>query len=249
MPDRVSLTMEDGVAELCLVRADASNAIDLRLVEEMLPAVMEVRDEPGVRALLICADGPHFSVGGDLGHIAAAEDLSAELLRMIGPFHEALATLDELRIPVVAAAQGAVAGGALGLLYVADTVLLAPDAKLVTAFGKLGLSGDGGGTFHLPRLLGLARAQELQVRGRPLDAAGAVEWGLAARIAEGDLRADARAEARAHAEDAARYGELRNLMRTPPARAALTAELDAMGRLGHSPSAQRAVAAFAARAR
>jgi 2-(1,2-epoxy-1,2-dihydrophenyl)acetyl-CoA isomerase len=250
MPDRVSLTIEDGLAELCLVRTDAHNAIDYDLVEDLLAAVMEVHDDPALRALLICADGRHFTVGGDLAYLAGiGGGLGDELARMITPYHEALATLDELRIPVVTAVQGAAAGGGLGLLYVADTVLLAPDARLVGGFDKLGLSGDGGGTFHLPRLVGLARAVEFQVRGRALDAAAAVEWGIASRIVDGDLRSEARAEARALADGpTAMYAEQRGLLRTPPARAGLQAELEAMRRLGDTEFAQQAVAAFAARA-
>jgi 2-(1,2-epoxy-1,2-dihydrophenyl)acetyl-CoA isomerase len=145
--------------------------------------------------------------------------------------------------------QGAAAGGGLGLLYVADMILVAPDAKLVGGFDKLGLSGDGGGTFHLPRLVGLARAQRIQTHGYTLRAPEAVEWGLAARIVNGDLRAAGLEEARRMAAGStAAYAAQRELLRRPPARAHLALETAAMERLGATRFAQERVAEFAARA-
>lgn len=245
MADRLALTVQDGVAELRFVRPAAHNAIDYAFAAALPDVAHAVRDDPAVRALVIVADGPSFSVGGDLQHIAAAgpDGLSDELVRMIEPYHEGLATLDELRVPVVTAGQGPVAGGALGFLYVADAVLLAPGARLVPGFDRLGLSGDGGGTFHLPRLVGLRRATELAVRGRALDAETAVAWGLASEVVAGDLTEAAHAEARRLSHSGA-AGELRGLLRTPPARAALAAELDAMRRLGAAEAAQQAIASF-----
>jgi 2-(1,2-epoxy-1,2-dihydrophenyl)acetyl-CoA isomerase len=251
MADRVSLTVDDGLAEFRLVRADAHNAIDRRMAEAMREAALQARDDASVRALLITADGPSFTVGGDIGYMAGhADDLSGELRRMITPFHEALAALDELRVPVLTAAQGPIAGGGLGLLYVADTVLLAPDARLVSGFIQLGLSGDGGGTFHLPRLIGRLRAAEFVAQGRTLDAATAVDWGLATRVVDGDLQQAAAGLARELADGpTAAYGAQRELTRTPPAREALAAELATMLRLAEGDGPRAAMTRFAARAR
>ena len=75
---------------------------------------------------------------------------------MTTPFHEAFRVLSRIDAPIVTAAHGAVAGGGLGYVYAADLVVAAEGTKFVTAFAALGLSGDGGGTWHLPRLIGRA---------------------------------------------------------------------------------------------
>src|SRR5207244_2313930 len=81
--------------------------------------------------------------------------------------------------PVV---RGAIAGGGLGLAWVADLVLAAEDAVFATGFAQIGLSGDGGSSWFLPRLVGLRRAQELVIGGRILTAAEALDWGLITRV-------------------------------------------------------------------
>jgi 2-(1,2-epoxy-1,2-dihydrophenyl)acetyl-CoA isomerase len=184
---RVRLDIDDGLARLWLVRAEARNGIDLAMVQALSSAldVVTAQLEQGrVRALLIGADGPAFTVGGDLRHLAGElERLPEELSIMIDMYHrDVLGRLAELPVPVVAAAQGAVAGGGLGLLWTADVVLAADDLRIATGFVHLALSGDGGSSWHLPRLVGLSRARELIIGGRVLDAAEAQEWGLVGQV-------------------------------------------------------------------
>jgi 2-(1,2-epoxy-1,2-dihydrophenyl)acetyl-CoA isomerase len=135
---------------------------------------------------------------------------------MVKPYHAALAALGELPVPVVCAAQGAIAGGALGLLWAADVVVLAEDAKLVTAFTDLGLVADGGLTWALPRLVGLRRALQLTVGGRRLTAAEALEWELVDEVVPtAALHARGRERAAALAEGpTVALGHLRRLLRT-----------------------------------
>ena len=91
-----------------------------------------------------------------------------ELLNwMTTPFHEAFRVLSRVEVPIVTAAQGAIAGGGLGFVYAADLVVAAEDTKFLTAFAGLGLSGDGGGTWHLPRLIGARRAAQAYLRKCP----------------------------------------------------------------------------------
>ena len=93
----------------------------------------------------------------------------------------------------MAAVHGAVAGGGLGLIYVADIVLAAEGTRFATGFAGLGVSGDGGSTWFLPRLVGARRAAELYFSQRVLDADEALEWGLITRIVPpNDLVAEAR---------------------------------------------------------
>jgi 2-(1,2-epoxy-1,2-dihydrophenyl)acetyl-CoA isomerase len=250
---RAELTVDDGIAQLRLVRADARNAIDPAWVQAMDDGITACDADSSVRALLICAEGPTFSVGGDLNHFAAdLERLADELGDMIGPYHESLARLAELRVPVVCAVQGAVAGGGLGLLWCADVVLAADDMKLATGFARLGLSGDGGSSWWLPRLVGMRRARELMLGGRVLSAAEALEWGLVSRVVGRErLEEEALALTRELAAGpTAAYGELRRLLARSGSISladGLDAELAACTRGGATADGREGIAAFAER--
>lgn len=252
--ERVSFALgEDGVARVTLCAPERRNAIDPRWVAEFATAVGRCADERGVRAVLVAADGPAFSVGGDLAHFATRRaDLDVALEEMVPAFHDALGDLAHLPVPVVAAVQGAVAGGGLGLAWVADLVLARDDARLAAGFDRLGLSGDGGSSWWLPRLVGLRRAQQMLVGGRVLDATTALEWGLVSEVVPGgELRA--RAEARTAALAAgptAAYGRMRGLLQaqaTSTLREQLAAETAAMVASGATGQAREGVAAFAQR--
>jgi enoyl-CoA hydratase/carnithine racemase len=199
---RTSLTIDGGLARLRLSRPGGRNGIDRAMVRSMGAHVDQVAADPTVRALLIGADGPAFTVGGDLRYLETELDrLPAELAEMIAGYHRTLARLAELPIPVVVAARGAVAGGGLGLLWCADLALVADDLRIATGFVHLALSGDGGSSWHLPRLVGLRRAQELILGGRVLDAAEALDWGLVTRVVPAaELEEEALRRARALAD-------------------------------------------------
>jgi 2-(1,2-epoxy-1,2-dihydrophenyl)acetyl-CoA isomerase len=186
-PDRGDRRVElqigpDGVAHLRLTRPPHT-AIDRPLTTQLGAAVADLASDGHARSVLITAEGPNLSVGGDLVALAAAGDRVGELLDgMITEYHRALTTLAELPLPVVCALKGVAAGGGLGLLWAADVVVAADDARLVLAFAALGLSGDGGSSWYLPRLVGLRRALELVIDGRTLPAGEALALGLVTRV-------------------------------------------------------------------
>jgi 2-(1,2-epoxy-1,2-dihydrophenyl)acetyl-CoA isomerase len=250
---RAELTVEDGVARLRLVRGDARNAIDPGMVRGLGEAVAACAEAGGVRALLISADGPSFTVGGDLRHFASElERLPQELDEMVGGYHEALGTLAELPVPIVCAVQGGAAGGGLGLLWCADMVVAADDLKLATGFTRLGLNGDGGSSWWLPRLVGMPRARELLIGGRVLNAAEALEWGLVSRVVPlAELEAEALAAVRELAAGPTlALGEIRRLLAGSGARSlheGLAAEHAAMIRTGATSDAREGVTAFVER--
>jgi 2-(1,2-epoxy-1,2-dihydrophenyl)acetyl-CoA isomerase len=252
----IDLTIADGVATLCLSRPEARNAIDQRLADELLVAAVWIAGDPGVRAVLICGEGPDLTVGGDIGYFTerAGDDLGALLRQMTTPFHLAFQVLATLDAPIVTVAHGAVAGGGLGLVYAADLVVAADDARFVTAFAAIGLSGDGGGTWHLPRRIGPARAARAYLLNEPITAAQAVEWGLVAEAVPAD-------EARARGEEIARslaagptraFAGMRALLRESWDRSLpdqLNAEVEALVVAARTDDATAAVAAFAAKQR
>jgi len=247
----VTLEIADDIAVIRLARADAHNAIDPQWVAELLEAVQGACAPGAARAILVLADGPSFTVGGDLEHFTTnADRLSHELYSMVHALCEAVGDLAEAPVPVVCAVQGAAAGGGLGLLYAADVVIAGEDLKVATGFARLGLTGDGGWSYFLPRLVGIRRAQELALEGRVLGAAEALEWGLVTRVLP---VAEIEAEARRVAERFATgptlaLGGMRRLLRESwgaSVREQLAAELDAITAAGNTADGREGVTAFA----
>lgn len=249
----VALSVDAGLARVRLARPEASNAIDRDLAYALHDAIAELAGRSDVRAVLVDAEGRHFTVGGDLFHLSGVgDDLPAELQRMVSRYHAALAQLAGLDAPVVCAVQGAAAGGGLGLLWAADVVIAADDLKLASGFAKLGLAGDGGSSWAVPRLCGPRRAWEFLVEGRVLDAHAALDWGLASQVVPADALAEAaEAYARRLAEGpTCAYASLRRLIAGASAASwpeHLDAERRAMSELSRTADGREGIAAFTER--
>jgi 2-(1,2-epoxy-1,2-dihydrophenyl)acetyl-CoA isomerase len=246
--------VEDSVATICLNRPDANNAIDFQMGWDTLRAAQAIAADPTVRAVLICGTGPALTVGGDISYFLDNADrgFGDLFLAMTTPFHHALDILSRVRAPIVTAAHGAVAGGGLGYVYAGDIVVAAEGTKFVTGFAKLGLSGDGGGTWHLPRLIGPRRAASVYLRNQPITAQEALEWGLINEVVSaGDLRSRAAALAAelAHGPTAG-FAAMRTLLRESchnDLSTQLVAETRGLQLTGDSVDARGAIAAFAAK--
>lgn len=249
--ERFDYSVEGGVATVVLNRPETGNAIDLRLAEETLVVARRIQADPTVRAVLIAGNGPALSVGGDISFFAehADQDLGDLFVRMTTPFHEAFRILSRIDAPIITAAHGAVAGGGLGFVYAADIVVAADDARFVTAFADLGVSGDGGGSWHLPRLIGRARATRVMLENQPISAAQALDWGLVSEIVPADsLREHAYALAvRLAAGPTRAFGQMRELLRdgaTNDLATQLQAETDSLQQCGRTDDVRGAVTAF-----
>ena len=247
---RFALAVAGGVARLRMIRAEGRNAIDPLWVTELEAAVTALEQERSARAVLIVADGPAFSVGGDMAHFLAERGrMAAELADMVGGYHAALGRLAALPLPVVSAVNGPAAGGGLGLVWCSDVVIAADDAKFATGFAALGLSGDGGSSWFLPRLVGLRRAREMILHNRVVSAAEALDWGLIDRVVPAaDLDAEAEAAAAGMAAGPTlAYGEMRQLLWRSLSVGVddqLQAELEAIVRCGATADAREGVSAF-----
>jgi enoyl-CoA hydratase/carnithine racemase len=179
----------------------------------LLKALDAVRDGAQVRAVVLQAEGRSFSTGGDLGGFVAHMDtLQAYAQTIVGLLNEVILALVELPLPVVAAVQGIVTGGSLGLVLGADVVLVAPEASFTPYYTVVGFGPDGGWTAILPEIVGWKRAADVILRNRTISAEEAVAWGLASRIVPA---ASLRDEALSTAQDLAakKPGSMRHTKR------------------------------------
>lgn len=252
----VLLDFKDGVATLRLNRPHQGNAINEEMAEDLAEAASRIVEAPGVRAVMICSAGPNFTMGGDVSLFAgtAPEQLPHKLRRMIDAYHLAIERLTSMDAPVVAAVRGAAAGGGLGLLYVADIVIAAADARFALGYGALGLTSDGGNTWFLPRMIGLRRAQELFLLNSRLSAQDALAHGLVSRLMPDDaVEVEAAGIAAKLAAGPTRaFGSMRRMLRQSfetSLSEQLLAETNSIVVAAGTNDAREGVAAFAAKRR
>ena len=185
----ISVEISDGLANLRFVNPEQGNVLDLPMIAAFDAAVLQV-EQASARAVLISAEGRNFCVGGDLRGMAAATNRGALLRDMADGLHAGLLRLDALGVPVVAAVNGSAAGAGLSLTLACDLVIGGEGSSYMMAYTAIGLSADGGSTFHLPRLVGMRLAQEMAYHNRKLDAAEALAAGLITRVVPDDALLD-----------------------------------------------------------
>lgn len=199
------LTREGPLAILTLNRPDSRNALSEEMKDLLVEHTRYCETEAGIRAVLIRAEGETFMAGGDIKNFRTGlqEDPAAYAARfetrVIG-VHQILYQLRRMAKPVVAAAQGGVAGFGMSLLMSADLAIVSDDAFFTLAYRHIGLSGDGCATYLLPRIVGERRALEIALLGERFPAAEAKALGLVNRVVP---RAELDAAARRLANDLA----------------------------------------------
>jgi 2-(1,2-epoxy-1,2-dihydrophenyl)acetyl-CoA isomerase len=176
----IQLDLADGVATLTLNRPKSLNSSNAEMFTEIHAALKQVKDNPSIRCLLLTGAGRGFCAGQDLSdrNVAPGEqmpDLGASVEKNYNPL---IRTLKGLAMPVVCAVNGVAAGAGANIALACDLVFAARSASFIESFCKLGLIPDSGGTWHLPRLIGHARAMGLTLLGDKLSAEQAEQWGL-----------------------------------------------------------------------
>jgi 2-(1,2-epoxy-1,2-dihydrophenyl)acetyl-CoA isomerase len=185
MSDIVIETLQDGLLTLTLNRPERRNALNPAMLEALLDAARRAAANPSVAAVMLTGAGGAFCVGGDVKAMAAGdarssliEDRTEDLRGKM----EVARLLHAMRKPTIAAIEGAAAGAGLSLALACDLRLANRSAKLTTAFVKVALSGDFGGTYFLTKLLGSAKARELYLTSPILSADEAFNIGLVTRV-------------------------------------------------------------------
>ncbi len=170
----VELTEDQGVAWITLNRPDKLNSLTSDMLQTLQAHVSSISTSDTARAMVITGAGKAFCAGQDLADIDGA-DLGEVLEQNYNPLVRAIKGLN---MPVIACVNGVAAGAGANLALSCDLVLAGSSAKFIQSFAHLGLVPDAGGTWALPKLIGLPRAMGLSMTAEPLMAETAAQWGL-----------------------------------------------------------------------
>jgi enoyl-CoA hydratase/carnithine racemase len=192
--DRARIDVDGHVATVTLTRAEKHNALDLAMFEAIVAAADWVREQPGIRAVVLHGEGPSFCSGIDLMSLASSQDGLGGLTQPLEsevPNRFQRAAYDWIRVPVpvIAAVHGNCLGGGLQIALAADVRIAAPDARLSVMEIKWGLIPDMSITRTLPRLVGIDVAKELTYTGRLLSGEEAFKLGVVTHVASDPLAA------------------------------------------------------------
>ncbi len=242
---------EGGLLTLTMNRPASRNALDPTLCDALVGATVRAGADPDAHAVMLTGAGPAFCVGGDVKAMAGGEKRAVSLEDRawgLRNWMEASRQLHDMRKPTIAAINGAAAGAGLSLALACDLRICTRSAKITTAFAKVALSGDYGGTWFLTRLLGSAKARELYFLSPVLSADEALRIGLVNEVVDDSDFADAaRAYARRLAEGPRlTYGYIKqniNMAETGPLETCFDAE--AMNHVRSSTTADHREAAAA----
>ena len=245
--DRVTVTAHGSVAMLAFNQPEVMNAVSARMIAGAL-AAMDFIQAGGFRALVLTGTGKAFCAGANLAEVEPGLSAGDMLERVYHPF---LFRLRDYPMPIITAVNGAAVGIGMSFALSGDLCIADRLAFFQQGFGKLGLVPDGGSTWLLPRLIGLARARELALLNEKLAAETAVDWGLINLVSEdGALMETALHWARQLAAGPASMALTRKLFRDSPSNSyeqQLALEQQAQQQAGESADFKEGLAAFHAK--
>jgi 2-(1,2-epoxy-1,2-dihydrophenyl)acetyl-CoA isomerase len=255
MGEPVSLDISDGIAHVTLDQPERGNPFDLDFCTTLSRVATECDENTAVRAVLITARGPYFTVGADLNTMTRDREALPRFIKdaTVG-LHSAISRFARMRAPVVLAAHALVVGGGVALSAAADFCVAGRSARFYAAYTGIGLLCDGGGSTFLPRRIGVRRTAEFLMRNQTWSAEEALGHGLVSEVVEDDdLPARARdLAAELAAGPTASFGEIKNLLLSTweqPIEAQMELEARAMARVCRTDDAWTGVTEVAARRR
>ena len=177
--ESILYSVAKGVACLTLNRPDSLNSFTAAMHAEVAEVLTEAADDTTIRAVVITGAGRGFCAGQDLNDRNVAPGQRVDLGDSVERFYNPLIRrITEMEKPVICAVNGVAAGAGANIALACDLVFAARSAKFVESFAMLGLIPDSGGTWHLPRLVGMARAKGMAMLMPKITAEQAREWGL-----------------------------------------------------------------------
>jgi 2-(1,2-epoxy-1,2-dihydrophenyl)acetyl-CoA isomerase len=191
--DGLEIEARDGVLRIALDRPHRKNALDPVTTVTFVRALEDASTDESLRAILLTGNGPVFCTGADW--VASNADVvrprTGSIQRRVPLQHNRLISLLlEIQLPVVCEVRGWAAGLGCQIALAADFTIASDDGRFWFPFSQRGFSPDSGSTWLLPRLIGVARAKELLLLGRPVSGADAAAWGMIHRsVPDGELDA------------------------------------------------------------
>lgn len=180
----VRLTCTDGIARLHFDRPQSMNAMDMATAKAFLAGCQAIAADDSVRVVVLSGEGRGFGAGGDL---AALRELGPDgTADLIDHMNQGVRILASLESPVLASLHGLVAGGSLSLAINCDLAIAAEGTRFNMAYANVAACCDVGGSWALPRIVGLRRAMELALLSETFDAAEALRLGLVNRVVPAD---------------------------------------------------------------
>jgi 2-(1,2-epoxy-1,2-dihydrophenyl)acetyl-CoA isomerase len=213
MNERVTLVRDGAIAFIEIRRSERHNALNVETAEALLEKCLEISRDDGVRAVVLSGQGASFGVGGDLSELRTGGAVTAR--RIIEPLHQVAALIAEMDVPVIAKLRGIVAGGSMSLALGCDLAIASEGARFNFAYTNIGTTADVGGSWHLPRIVGLRRAMQIALLNEPIDAHQALALGLVNKVVPDDgLDADVAALANTLASGPTKaFGRMKRLLR------------------------------------
>lgn len=180
--------VENHVATVTIHRPEAFNSLNDEMGKELFDVILRCDTDPGIRAVILTGSGNVFCSGGDLKsfHQIELDQVEYRFKEITTYLHAAVARMNRMDAPVIAAVNGVAAGAGLSLTCACDLALAAESARFTMAYTRAGLVPDGSGSYFLTRIVGLRRAMELTLTNRMLSAAEALEWGIVNRVVPDD---------------------------------------------------------------
>lgn len=183
-------SLAEGVATLTLNRPERLNALSTPIMEGLLEALPRLAQDLAVGVVVLTGAGRAFCSGGDVKSMAqgSAERTLPEAVTHLRGRMEVSRLLHEMPKPTIAMVNGPAAGAGLSLALACDLRVAGQSARFLTAFAKVGFSGDFGGSYFLAKLVGTGKARELYYTAEPLDAPQALTLGIVNQVVpDGDL--------------------------------------------------------------
>lgn len=185
MSNLIELERQGSIGELILNRPETYNAFNFEMIRCLAEHLAELASDASVTGIALAGKGKAFCAGGDLKWALQYSEKPGSSFRILAAqLHLAIVEIRRMEKPVVAAIQGVAAGAGFSLALACDFRVMERSATLRQAYTSNGLCIDGGGTFMLPRLVGLARALEIAAFDAPISSDRAIQWGLTTQVVE-----------------------------------------------------------------
>ena len=248
--ESLDLKVTEGIARVTLNQPSLGNPFNEIFCEEWAQLANDLSTRPGIRAILLKANGKFFSVGGDIGMFSRnLDELPYLIKKWTTTLHMGFARFARIDAPTIAAVHAGAMGGAVAMLAGCDLVYSARSAVFGSAYSSIGYSCDAGASFALSARMGLARARRYVLLAETLSAEEALQAGLVDFVVDDSaVIAEAEAAALRLANGPTRaYGEIRRLFKTSLCQgfeAQLEDEAQALSRIAGSLDAREAITAF-----